>query len=158
MKILILFSGLVLAASTHASNSQWVTYSKRILKQYEAECKVAAITVEEIVKNSHIKGHVTGLPDSALEDFRMLFYVKTKNWYVHPYLYNDQQPSGYSFSDLTVGGNFWIRSVFRTPAKEMVAILVPSPHYIYAEKSKLKDLLKYACTSIVIPGNGDFSP
>ena len=79
MKILILASGLLLTSATQASNNQWVTYSKKILKQYEAECKIASITVEEIVKNSHIKGYVTGLPDSALEDFRMIFYVKTKN-------------------------------------------------------------------------------
>lgn len=158
MKIIFLITSILVSSSLHAGNSQWVEYSKRILKKYEAECKVAAITVEQIVKNSHIKGHVTGLPESALEDFRMIFYVKTKSWYVHPYEYNQNQPSGYSFSDLTAGGNFWIRSVFRTPAKEMVAILVPSPHYIYAKKSRMKDLLKYACTHMTIPGNGDFSP
>lgn len=158
MKLFILVTSFLISSSLQASNSQWVTYSKRILKQYAAECKVAEITVEQIVKNSHIKGHVTGLPEAALEDFRMIFYVKTKGWYVHPYQYNDQQPSGFSFSDLTTGGNFWIRSVFRTPAKEMVAILVPSPHLVWNKKKKMKDLLKYACAHITIPGNGEFSP
>lgn len=158
MKILILVTGLVLSATTHASNMDWVPLTKKILAAHAAECKNAKITVSEIVKNSHIKGSVSGLNEASLEDFKMVFYVKTNTWYVHPYEHNENQPSGYSYSDLTTGGNFWIRSVFRTPAKKMLAILVPSPHYIYAKKSSASDLLKFACSSIEIPGNGDFSP
>lgn len=158
MKILILVTGLMISAATHATNMNWVPMAKKILKAHAEECKNAKINIQEIVKNSHIKGAVAGLKETSLEDFRMLFYVRTNNWYVHPYQFNESQTSGYSYSDLTTGGNFWIRSVFRTPSKTMVAILVPSPHAIYAKKSNLKDLLKYSCTHIEIPGNGDFSP
>lgn len=158
MKILILVTGLLVSAPNYASNMSWVAMTKKILAAHAGECKVAQIKIEEIVKNSHIKGSVTGLKESSLENFRMIFYVKTNSWYVHPYQFNESQPSGYSYSDLSSGGNFWIRSVFRTPSKTMVAILVPSPHVIYAKKSNLKDLLKYACKHIEIPGTGDFSP
>lgn len=158
MKILILVTGLVLSATTQASPMQWKELSRKILEQHAEECKNADIKVTQIVKNSHIQGKVTGLAEASLEDFKMIFYVKTNRWYVHPYQYNENQPSGYSFSDLTTGGNFWIRSVFRIPSKEMVAILVPSPHLIYAKKSSLKDLLKYACKHVIVPGNGDFAP
>lgn len=158
MKILILIAGILVSASTYATNLEWVALSKKILKDHAAECAVAKVSVTQIVKNSHIQGSVSGLNETSLEDFKMVFYVKTNNWYVHPYEYNPAQPSGYSYSDLTAGGNFWIRSVFRTPAKKMLAILVPSPHYIYTKKGSESDLLKYACAYVEIPGNGDFSP
>jgi hypothetical protein len=158
MKILILVAGLIVSASSQATNFHWKALSKKILAQHADECKNASIKVTEIVKNSHIQGVVSGLNESSLEDFKMIFYVKTNHWYVHPYQYNQNQPSGYSYSDLTSGGNFWIRSVFRVPAKEMVAILVPSPHIIYAKKWRLSTLLKYACASVMVPGNGDFAP
>jgi hypothetical protein len=158
MKILILVTGLIISVSTQATDLQWKETSKKILEQHAEECKIADIKITEIVKNNHIAGQVTGLAETSLEDFKMIFYVKTNTWYVHPYEYNQNQPSGYSYADLTAGGNFWIRSVFRVPAKEMAAILVPSPHYIYAKKSDLKDLLKYACKHVIIPGTGDFSP
>lgn len=158
MKILILVTALTFSAATYATDLQWKETSRKILEQHAEECKKAEINVTEIVKNNHIKGFVTGLAESSLEDFKMIFYVKTNNWYVHPYQYNQNQPTGYSYSDLTTGGNFWIRSVFRVPAKEMAAILVPSPHFIYAQKRSLKDLLKYACKHVIVPGNGDFAP
>ncbi len=158
MKILILITGILVSAPTFASNMEWVAMTKKILQNHAAECAVAKINVTQIVKNSHIQGKVSGLKEASLEDFKMIFYVQTQGWYVHPYQYNPAQPSGYSYSDLTTGGNFWIRSVFRTPAKKMLAILVPSTHLIYNRKSNSSDLLKYACASVEIPGNGDFSP
>lgn len=159
MKILILVTGLMLTGATYATDLKWKELSKKILKQHSEECKNADIKVTQIVKNSHIKGHVTGLAESSLEDFKMIFYVKSnRTWYVHPYQFNENQPSGYSFSDLAPGGNFWIRSVFRVPSKQMVAILVPSPHYIYAKKRRLNNLLRYACKHVLVPGNGDFAP
>jgi hypothetical protein len=158
MKILILVTGLMISVSTQATDLQWMDLSKKILQQHAEECKNADIKITQIVKNSHIQGKVTGLAETSLEDFKVIFYVKTNRWYVHPYQYNQNQPSGYSYSDLTAGGNFWIRSVFRVPSKEMAAILVPSPHLIYAKKKNIKDLLKYACKHIIVPGNGDFAP
>jgi hypothetical protein len=158
MKILILVTGLLISVTTQATDNQWKAFSKKILKQHAEECKKADIKVTQIVRNNHIKGYVTGLAEASLEDFKMIFYVKSnRKWYVHPYQYNQNQPSGFSFSDLTAGGNFWIRSVYRVPSKQMVAILVPSPHYIYAKKWHLNDLLKYACKHVIVPGNGDFA-
>ena len=158
MKILILVTGLLVTAQTYASNMSWVPLAKKTLAAHAEECKVATVNVQAIVKNSHIKGYVTGLKETSLEDFKMIFYVKTNRWYVHPYQFNESQPSGYSYSDLTTGGSFWIRSHFRTPSKRMVAILVPSVHAVYNKKSTLNQLLKYACKHVEIPGNGDFAP
>ncbi len=158
MKIIILTLGLLAATTSQATNFEWQAFSKKILAQHVEECKNLQINVQEIVKNNHIKGAVKGFKETSLDDFKVIFYVKTARWYVHPYQYNQSQPSGYSFSDLSAGGNFWIRSVFRTPAKEMAVIVVPSPHYIYNKSSSLNGLLKYACKHVIIPGNGDFTP
>lgn len=158
MKILIVITGILVASFAQATNLGWISLSKQILKDHAQECKNAKVNVAEIVKNSHIQGTVTGLAEASLEDFKMIFYVKTNKYYVHPYQYNQSQPSGYSYADLTAGGNFWIRSVFRTPSKKLVAILVPSPHKVFNKASTLSGLLKYSCAHVEIPGNGDFSP
>ncbi|MFL5786221.1 MAG: hypothetical protein ACJ76H_16500, partial [Bacteriovoracaceae bacterium] len=145
MKILILVISALVSFNSFATNSNWVSLTKKILKEHAEECKSVQISVDEIVKNNHIKGHVTGLKEESLDDFRMIFYVKTNKWYVHPYQYNQNQTSGYSYSDLSHGGEFWIRSVFRTAAKEMAVLLVPSTHLVYNSKWTLKGLKKYAC-------------
>lgn len=158
MKILILVAAIFVSAQASASNMSWVPLAKKILKNHAEECKAAEISVTQIVRNSHIQGAVSGLKETSLENFRMIFYVYTNKWYVHPYQYHEHQTSGYSYSDLTSGGEFWIRSVLRTPAKRMVAVLVPAVHYIYNSQKKLSTLLKYSCAHIEIPGNGDFAP
>ncbi len=131
---------------------------------YKKECKTAKVVVEEIVKNSHIKGHVEGLPSEAFEKFKVVFYVKTNRWYVHPYTWHENQEEGYSYSNLNSNGEFWVRTVSRdVPSQKMAVVVVPKNYKITNQKGWLKPLfgifggvLKNQCNHVIVPGNGDF--
>lgn len=131
---------------------------------YKKECKNTKVFVDEIVRDSHIKGHITGLPSEAYADFKVVFYVKTNRWYVHPYTYYEGQEEGYSFSNLNSSGEFYVRTVRRdVPAKEMAVVVVPKDYYIARQRFLLKPflglfggVLKDQCNHTIVPGTGDF--
>lgn len=155
----IIFLGLLLSFNAFANKE-----TKSILAEYKNECKTTTVTVEEVVKNSHIKGHINGLPVAAYDKFKVVFYVKTDAWYVHPYTYNEGQQEGYSYSNLKADGSFWVRTIQRdVPAQKLAVVLVPRSYKITNKKYWLKPLfgflggvLKNQCNHSIVPGNGDF--
>ncbi len=161
MKSIILLATLL---SSTGALANWKTEARAVLREYKNECRSAVVTVEEIVKDSHIKGRVTGLPTDAYEKFKVIFYVKTNRWYVHPYTHYEGQEEGYSYSNLNENGEFRVRTVLRkVPSKELVAAVVPKSHKIYSQKFWLRPLfgifggvLKYECSHTHVNGNGDF--
>jgi hypothetical protein len=138
--------------------------TRKILAEYKNECKTTEVYVDEIVKDSHIKGHIKGLPTEAYEKFKVVFYVKTNRWYVHPYTYYEGQQEGYSYSNLAQDGTFYVKSVRRqVPSKELAVVVVPKSYVISSQKWWLKPLfgffggvLKNQCNHTLVEGNGDF--
>lgn len=132
--------------------------------EYKNECKNSVVTVDEIVKNSHIKGHVKGLPTDALNKFKAVFYVKTNRWYVHPYTDTPNYGEGYSYSNLNLNGEFFIKTVRReVPSNKLAVVIVPKSYKISAQRWLLNPflgifggVLKNKCTHTIISGNGDF--
>ena len=138
----------------------WQSEAKAVLREYKAECATTEVSVDEIVKNDHISGHVTGLPTDALEKFKVIFYVKTNRWYIHPY---QNETEGYSYSSLNEKGEFRIKTILRTPSNKLAAVLVPKQVKAMNQHWWLKPLLgifggvlKYKCAYSIVPGNGDF--
>lgn len=160
MKGMIVLTALILSGSALAAKSE----TKQILSDYKNECKTTEVKVDEIVKNSHIKGHIKGLPTEAYEKFKVVFYVKTNRWYVHPYTHNENQEEGYSYSNLNASGEFRVRTVRRdVPSSKMAVVVVPRSYKITNQKWWLKPLfgffggvLKNQCNHTIVPGNGDF--
>ena len=140
------------------------TASANVLREYKKECKSTVVTVDEVIKNEHIRGHITGLPADAYEKFKVVFYVKTNRWYVHPYAYTEGQEEGYSYSNLNANGEFWVRTLRRdVPSKELAVVLVPKDYRIVTQRWLLKPFLgifggitKNSCNHTIVPGNGDF--
>lgn len=161
MKSFILLSLLFSSAGAFAS---WKSEARSVLKEYRNECRNSIVSVDEIVKDSHIKGRITGLPTDALDKFKVIFYVKTNRWYVHPYTYYEGQEEGYSYSNLTANGEFWVRTVSRKiPSKQLAVAVVPKSYKMYSQKFWLRPLfgifggvLKYQCAHTIVKGNGDF--
>lgn len=161
MKGITVLLAILISGSAFAG---WKSETKQILREYKNECKSAVVAVDEIVKNSHIKGHVTGLPTDALEKFKVVFYVKTNRWYVHPYSHYEGQEEGYSYSNLNTHGEFKVKTIRRdVPSKEMAVVVVPRSYKITNQKWWLKPLfgifggvLKYQCNHTIVAGNGDF--
>lgn len=161
MKLLTAMFTLLIAANSFAS---WRSETKSVLKEYKYACNSTEVAVDSIIANEWIKGHVTGLPTEAYDKFKMVFYVKTNIWYVHPYAYYEGQEEGYSYSNLTAKGEFKVKTIKRAvPSKELAAVLVPKSFKIKSTKWWLNPLfgflggvLKYDCSNVIVPGNGDF--
>jgi hypothetical protein len=161
MKVFIALLTLSLSFSALAS---WRAETRKTLKDYSYACKSTQVSIDSVVANEWIKGHVTGLPTEAMDKFKVVFYVKTNRWYVHPYQYYEGQQEGYSYANLTATGEFKVKTLKRAvPSKELAAVVVPKSFKISSQKWWLKPILgfiggvlKYQCSSVVIPGNGDF--
>lgn len=161
MKLLAMLLVLSFAGSAFAS---WKSETKAVLKEYKDTCKNAWVTVDQIIPNETIKGHVTGLGPDDMEKFKVVFYVKTNRWYVHPYAYYEGQQEGYSYANLNAFGEFSVKTIKRAiPSKELAAVVVPKQFKIASQKFWLKPILgfiggvlKYQCTSTIVKGNGDF--
>ena len=161
MKSLLLVTTLLITSHAFAS---WKSESRAIIREYQTECRNTEVSVDEIVRNSHIKGHVSGLPTDAYDQFKVVVYVKTNRWYVHPYTHYEGQEEGYSYANINENGEFKIRTVLRNvPAKQMVVAVVPRPYQIKSQKFWLHPLfgffggvLKYKCSHTMVQGNGDF--
>jgi hypothetical protein len=144
--------------------SAFANETKSILTEYENECRTTEVVVDEIMRDSHIKGHVTGLPQEAYEKFKVVFYVKTNRWYVHPYTFYEGQEEGYSYSNIRADGSFWVRSVRRqVPSKQLAVVVVPKSYRILPQQWWLRPLfgrfggvLKNQCNHKIVEGNGDF--
>jgi hypothetical protein len=161
MKFALLLITMTFSLTTFAG---WKADSRKLLKQYKHDCKATQVSIDSIVPNQLIKGHVNGLPSEALDKFKVVFYVKTNVWYIHPYMYYQGQEEGYSFSNINAKGEFQVKTVKReVPSKEMAAVVVPKSYKIRAERWWLKPILgfvggvlKYQCASTLVEGNGDF--
>ncbi len=158
MKVVLIALTLMIGQSAFAS---WKSETKAILKEYAYACKNVEVNIDSIVRNEQIKGHIKGLPQEALEKFKVVFYVKTNRWYIHPY---EGQTPGYSYSDLAEDGSFEIKTVRReVPAKQLAAVLVPKPYVARSQRFLLKPflgfiggVLKFQCNSKIVSGTGDF--
>lgn len=161
MKRISFLLALFFTTSVFAS---WRSESRAILKEHKTECKNAEVVVDEIVRDSHIKGHVVGLSPEAYSDFKVVFYVKTNRWYVHPYTYYEGQDEGFSYSNLTADGEFQVKTLRRDmPSKQMAVVLVPKTYKINSQRLWLKPLfgfiggvLKYQCNHTIVKGTGEF--
>lgn len=155
MKLFMILTLFIFSGNLLASDFQ---------NQFYAECKTSEVVIDEIIRDQHIKGHINGLPQEAYEKFKVVFYVKTNRWYVHPYSYYDGQEEGYSFSNLNSNGEFRVKTIRRqVPSKELAVVLVPKNYKIKSQKFFLKPflgvfggVLRGQCNHTIIPGNGDF--
>lgn len=161
MRLLTTIISLLFTLNSFAG---WRTETKKTLKEFKYACDSTQVTVDLIVPNNYIKGHITGLPIEAYEKFMVVFYVKTNIWYIHPYKYYEGQEEGYSYSNLNSNGDFQVKTIKRGLAsKELAVVLVPKTFKINATKwwlnpvlGFLGGVLKYDCANVLIPGNGDF--
>ena len=154
MKSLILLSVLFLSGNTLANP----------LHEYWGECRNTEVIVEEIRRDSHIKGRIEGLPKEAYEEFKVVFYVKTNRWYVHPYTWHEGQEEGYSFSNINENGEFKVKTVRRdVPSRKLAVVVVPKNYKIRSQRLWLRPflgifggVLRHKCAYTLVEGNGDF--
>lgn len=157
------FLFMIFSFEAPAASASWVSETRSILREHRYACRSSQVRVDEIVRDSHIAGHVRGLPQDAYQDFKVIFYVKTDRWYAHPY-FNTQDPQeGVDFARLRDDGTFRIPSVRRrVPASRLAVSVVPAPYVIRSQLRWLRPFLglfrgvfKYSCTGTVVRVHGE---
>jgi hypothetical protein len=106
------------------------TIFKKLLtpqKRVELEVKLVPrtdqlrIVMSEFSSNSRIKGRVEGLDPTKYGDYKILVYVLTDKWYIHPYAENK---AGSGFAAITSDGTWSIRTTFRGYQSTRIAFLL----------------------------------
>lgn len=85
-----------------------------------------SVQILEIVENSRIAGRVFGIPADRTEHYRVVIYVKTDKWYIHPY---ERGGKGLSFAIINRDGTWQIETVKRAFLADFVAALVVDREY-----------------------------
>ena len=161
MKIKLMLTLLLTLPSLALAN--WVRETRQILKENSYACRNSELKIEEIVSDSHISGVIKGLPQDALDDFKVLFYVRTNRWYVHPYFQPENPQEGLAYAKINKDGTFRIKTVKRAvPASRLAVTVVPSPYVIKAQTRWTRPFLRlfggvfrYSCRGLVVPLNGE---
>jgi len=79
------------------------------------------ISIDKIVRNDHISGRVSGLTSKGTSELKVIVYVKTDKWYIHPY---KSGGDGKSFASIETDGSWKIETVRRDFAASQIAALV----------------------------------
>ena len=80
-----------------------------------------AITIDRIIENNAVFGTVVGLTKQGNEEHKVLVYVKTNQWYIHPFAHGGE---GKSWASISSDGVWQIETVRRDIASSSVAALV----------------------------------
>lgn len=86
------------------------------------------ITIDKdgIVKNRFIKGRVSGIDASHYDQYKIVVYVLTDKWYIHPYATGGE---GKSFAKIAQDGTWKILTVRREFGAYEVAALIVKKDY-----------------------------
>ena len=80
------------------------------------------ISIDKITQNDHITGTVNGLTQKGHAELKVVVYVKTNHWYIHPY---EQGGDGKSWATIDTKGSWTIKTVLReNPASAVAALVV----------------------------------
>ena len=96
-----------------------------------------SVTIDQITANNQISGYVSGLTIDEYPNYKILVYVHTDQWYIHPYAGQDE---GLSWATIGKNGVWSIQTVQREFKADKIAALVVSREYpepsrlIYIEK------------------------
>ena len=85
-----------------------------------------SIRIVEIVANSHIVGRVHGLDPTQYDEYKVVVYVKTDKWYIHPY---ERGGEGLSYAKINRDGSWEIETVKRRFLANIVAVLIVKKDY-----------------------------
>jgi hypothetical protein len=81
----------------------------------------AQVTIDRIVQDNVVSGHVTGVNPAARSHYIVVLYVHTDIWYIHPYA---GQGKGKSWATIDADGSWSIETIKRRFDADQVAALV----------------------------------
>jgi hypothetical protein len=84
------------------------------------------ITINEIIANQRISGDVRGLAPGDHRNYKVIVYVHTDQWYIHPYA---GQEEGMSWASINADGSWQVPTVQRQFKADRVAALLVRKNY-----------------------------
>lgn len=81
------------------------------------------ITIDSITSDIQINGKIIGLTQEAMEQHKVVVFVKTDKWYIHPYAHGGD---GKSWASVDSDGSWKISTVNRGFSAAFIAALVVS--------------------------------
>jgi hypothetical protein len=110
-----------------------------------------AISIDEIIKNRFIRGQVFGIDPSQYEQLKVIVYVYTDKWYIHPYASGGE---GKSYAKIREDGSWKIGTVKREFPADQVAALVVNKDYPAPTKTESFELEEIPCIAKIIQDTG----
>ena len=111
-----------------------------------SQAQQITISINKIIPNQMICGSISGLSAQDYKKYKVIVYVHTDQWYIHPYA---GQGDGKSWASIQPDGGWQIQTVQRDfKADKVAAILVSKENY--AEPSKIESLERIQKSSIVV--------
>jgi len=110
------------------------------------------VKINNVVPDSQIVGRVLGLSADRAGSYKVVVYVKTDKWYIHPYV---QGGEGLSFAKIDPDGSWRIKTVKREfPAELVTVLVVPKDSSPPAQTADMEGLKKAAIASYTEQGQG----
>ncbi|MBU1235520.1 MAG: hypothetical protein KJ634_00535 [Gammaproteobacteria bacterium] len=112
------------------------------------------ITIDKIVAGKQITGHIQGLAPQAASKYKVLVYVHTDRWYIHPYAGQGEERTWASVKE---DGSWQVQTVQREFRADSVAALlvlrsVPEPNRV----ESLTNIPYQAAITKVLQGTPDY--
>ena len=104
----------------------------------EARAQDVEISIETIESDQFISGHVRGLEAENIPRQRVVVYVHTDIWYIHPYA---GQGEGLSWAAIRPDGKWVIETVRRKFAADKLAAVVVNENYPVRDKTRSLELI-----------------
>lgn len=111
----------------------------------EGVCEVT-VNIDQILQGISITGFVKGVPKDQVGNYRVVVYVHTDVWYIHPYAAGGE---GDSWAAIKPNGSWTLKTVKRQFAANAVAALVVKADG-YDEKTPIQDVAAIPHVGIII--------
>lgn len=104
-----------------------------------------SVSITDITANQQIFGTVSGLPSQDYQNYKVIVYVHTDQWYIHPYAGQDE---GKSWASIQANGKWQIQTIQREFRADKVAAVLVKRNY--PEPSKTESLKRIQSAAIIV--------
>lgn len=112
------------------------------------------ITIDTIVQDDHITGTVRGLTAAGRAGHKVIVYIKTDQWYIHPY---ERGGEGKSFASIRANGSWTIGTIRREfAASAIAALLVKQDSKVPVRSVNVRAIPNEAITVLELEGTPDY--
>ncbi|TAL67855.1 MAG: hypothetical protein EPN82_13095 [Bacteroidetes bacterium] len=115
----------ILSGKVNSTDINEELMTKDIKKLFENEN--IKISVIDFLSDHYIKGIVEGLLEKELKKYKIVVYVLTNKWYIHPEAVNTE---GFGYANIRIDGTWKIKTKWRTFQAYKVAFCLVKKSFI----------------------------